>query len=108
VCLTDVPAAANLPRLLGKSQRLHACAFNPQFGVIESLHSFREVSMPENQEVLRQALLTDLAGLRENLDKTWTIVLTLPIGASRTNLELTHQSSSQLVLNMKKTLMEMV
>ena len=64
--------------------------------------------MPENQEVLRQALLTDLAALRENLDKTWTIVLTLPIGTSRTSLELIHQSSSQLVLNMKKTLMEMV
>jgi hypothetical protein len=76
--------------------------------VIQSLHSFREVSMPENQEVLRQALLTDLVALRENLDKTWTIVLTLPIGTSRTNLELIHQSSSQLVLNMKKTLMEMV
>jgi hypothetical protein len=59
--LTDVPAAANLPRLLEKSQRLNACAFNPQSGVIQSLHSFREVSMPENQEVLRQALLTDLA-----------------------------------------------
>jgi hypothetical protein len=51
----------NLPRLLEKTQRLNACAFNPQSGVIQSLHSFREVSMPENQEVLRQALLTDLA-----------------------------------------------
>jgi hypothetical protein len=49
-----------------------------------------------------------LTALRENLDKTWAIVLTLPIGKARTNLELIHQSSSQLVLNMKKTLMEMV
>jgi hypothetical protein len=30
--LTDVPAAASLLRLLGKSQRLNSCAFNPQFG----------------------------------------------------------------------------
>jgi len=44
--------------------------------------------MPENQEMLRQALLTDLAALRENLDKTRTTVLTLPIGKARTNLEL--------------------
>jgi hypothetical protein len=64
--------------------------------------------MPENQEMLRQSLLDDLTALRENLDKTWAIVLSLPIGKARTNLELIHQSSSQLVLNMKKTLMEMV
>jgi hypothetical protein len=49
-----------------------------------------------------------LTALRENLDKTWAIVLRLPIGKARTNLELIHQSSSQLILNMKKTLMEMV
>jgi len=33
-----------------------------------------EVSMPENQEMLRQSLLADLTALRENLDKTWAIV----------------------------------
>jgi hypothetical protein len=64
--------------------------------------------MPENQEMLRQALLTDLAAFRENLDKTWAIVLSLPVGQARTNLERIHQSNAQLVLNMKKTLMEMV
>jgi hypothetical protein len=64
--------------------------------------------MPENQEMLRQALLTDLAGLHTNLDKTWTIVLMLPIGKARTNLELIHQSNVQLGINMKKTLMQMV
>jgi hypothetical protein len=63
--------------------------------------------MPENQEMLRQALLTDLAALRENLDNTWTIVLTLPIGKARTNLERIHQSIVQLGVDMKKTLMEM-
>jgi len=64
--------------------------------------------MPENQEMLRQSLLDDLTARRENLEKTWAIVLSLPTGKARTNLELIHQSSSQLVLNMKKSLMEMV
>jgi hypothetical protein len=64
--------------------------------------------MAENQEILRQSLLTDLIALRENLDKTWTIVLTLPIGKARANLELIHQSSVQLGINMKNTLMEMM
>jgi hypothetical protein len=63
--------------------------------------------MPENQEMLRQSLLADLTALRENLDKTWAIVLSLPIGNARTNLELIHQSNVQLGLNMKKTLMEL-
>ncbi len=63
--------------------------------------------MAENQEVLRQALLSDLAAPRkprQDLDHcadaaNWK---------SQANLELIHQSSSQLVLNMKKTLMEMI
>jgi hypothetical protein len=64
--------------------------------------------MPENQEMLRQSLLTDLTVLRDNLDKTWAIVLSLPIGKVRTNLELIHQSTAQLGLNMRNTLMKMV
>jgi hypothetical protein len=64
--------------------------------------------MPENQERLRQSLLDDLIALHGNFDKTWTIVLSLPVGQARTNLELIHQSNAQLGLNMKKTLMEMV
>ena len=64
--------------------------------------------MPENQDMLCQSLLTDLTALRDNLDKTWTIVLSLPMGSARTNLELIHQSTVQLSLNMKKTLMEMI
>jgi hypothetical protein len=63
--------------------------------------------MPENHEILRQSLLDDLNALRDNLDKTWTIVLSLPTGKARTNLELIHQSSAQLSLSMKKALMEM-
>jgi hypothetical protein len=49
-----------------------------------------------------------LVALHGNLDKTWTIVLSLPVGQARTNLERIHQSNAQLGLNMKKTLMEMV
>jgi hypothetical protein len=64
--------------------------------------------MPENQERLRQLLLADLTALHGNLSKTWAIVLSLPIGKAKTNLELIHQSSVKLGLNMKKTLMEMV
>jgi hypothetical protein len=64
--------------------------------------------MPENQEMLRQSLLADLTALHGNLDKTWAIVLSLPIGKTRTSLELLHQSNAQLGLNMRKTLMEMV
>jgi hypothetical protein len=64
--------------------------------------------MPENQDMLCQSLLTDLTALRDNLNKTWTIVLSLPMGNARTNLELTHQSTLRLSLNMKKTLMEMI
>jgi hypothetical protein len=64
--------------------------------------------MPENHEVLRQSLLDDLTALHGNLDKTWTIVLSLPVGQARTNLERIHQSNAQLGLNMRKTLMEMV
>ena len=64
--------------------------------------------MPENQEGLRQSLLADLATLHGTLDKTWAIVLSLPIEKARTNLELIHQISVELGLNMKKTLMEMV
>jgi hypothetical protein len=64
--------------------------------------------MPENHEVLRQSLLDDLTALHGNLDKTWTIVLSLPVGQTRTNLECIHQSNAQLGLNMRKTLMEMV
>jgi len=64
--------------------------------------------MPENQERLRQSLLDDLIALHSNLDKTWTIILSLPVGQARTNLELIHQSNAQLALSMRKTLMEMV
>ena len=64
--------------------------------------------MPENQERLRQSLLEDLIALHSNLDKTWTIILSLPAGQARTNLELIHQSNAQLGLSMRKTLMEMV
>ncbi len=64
--------------------------------------------MPNNQEILRQSLLDDLTALHGNLDKTWTIVLSLPIGKVRTDLEFVHQSNAQLGLNMRKTLMEMV
>ena len=64
--------------------------------------------MPENHEVLRQSLLDDLTALHGNLDKTWAIVLSLPVGQARTILERIHQSNAQLGLNMKKTLMEMV
>ena len=64
--------------------------------------------MPDNQEILRQSLLADLTTLRENIDKTWTIVLSLPIGKARTDLELIHQSTAQLSLNMKKTLTKMM
>ena len=64
--------------------------------------------MPENQEKLRQSLLDDLNILHSNLDKTWTIALSLPVGKARTDLELLHQSNAQLSLNMRKTLMEMV
>jgi hypothetical protein len=64
--------------------------------------------MPDNQEILHQSLLADLTALRDNIDKTWAIVLSLPIGKARTNLELIHQSTAQLSLNMKKTLMEMI
>lgn len=52
----------------------------------------REVQMPDHQEILRQSLLTDLTTLRDNLDKAWTIVLSLPIGKVRTNLELSTES----------------
>jgi hypothetical protein len=58
--------------------------------------------MPENQERLRQSLLDDLIALRGNLDKTWTIILSLPVGQARTNLERIHQSNAQLGLNMNK------
>lgn len=64
--------------------------------------------MPDDQEMLRQSLLTDLIALRDNLDNTWAIVQSLPIGKARTNLELIHQSNVQLGLNMKDTLMELV
>ena len=52
--------------------------------------------MPENQEGLRQSLLADLATLHGPLDKTWAIVLSLPIEKARTNLELIHQISVEL------------
>jgi hypothetical protein len=64
--------------------------------------------MPENQEILRQSLLADLTALHGNLDKTWTIALSLPVGKTRTELERIHQSCGQLGLNMRRTLMEMV
>lgn len=64
--------------------------------------------MPENHGMLRQSLRDDLTALHGNLDKTWAIVLSLPVGQVRTNFEHIHQSNAQLVLNMKKTLMEMV
>jgi hypothetical protein len=64
--------------------------------------------MLNNQEILRQSLLDDLTALRGNLDKTWTIALSLPLGKTRTDLELIHQSCAQLGLNMRRTLMEMV
>jgi hypothetical protein len=64
--------------------------------------------MSENQERLRQSLLAGLTALHGNLDKIWAIVLSLPPGEARTNLEFIHQSSVELGLNMKKTLMEMV
>jgi hypothetical protein len=60
--------------------------------------------MPENQEMLRQSLLDDLTVLHDNLDKTWAIMLSLPIGKARTSLELIHQSNAQLGLNMRKTM----
>ena len=64
--------------------------------------------MPENREMLRQSLLADLTVLHGNLEKTWTIALSLPVGKTRTELELIHQSCGQLGLNMRRTLMEMI
>jgi hypothetical protein len=64
--------------------------------------------MPLKQEILRQSLLDDLTALHGNLDKTWTIALSLPVGKTRTDLELIHQSCAQLGLNMRRKLMEMV
>jgi hypothetical protein len=52
--------------------------------------------MPENQERLRQSLLADLTALHGNLSKTWAIVLSLPIGKAKTNLELIHQSKCEI------------
>jgi hypothetical protein len=64
--------------------------------------------MPENQEILRQSLLADLTALHDNLEKTWTIALSLPVGKTRTDLEPIHQSCLQLGLNMRRTLMGMI
>ncbi len=63
--------------------------------------------MPENREILRQSLLADLTVLHGNLEKTWTIALSL-VGKTRTDLELIHQNCAQLGLNMRRTLMEMI
>jgi hypothetical protein len=63
-----------------------------------------KVHMPDDQEILRHSIFTDLTVLRDNLDKTWAIVQSLPIGRARSNLELIHQGSMQL----KKTLMELM
>jgi hypothetical protein len=51
--------------------------------------------MPDNQEILRQSLLDDLTALHGNLDKTWTIALSLPVGKARTDLN----SSIKVVRN---------
>jgi hypothetical protein len=64
--------------------------------------------MPENQEMPRPSLLADLTALHGNLEKTWTIALSLPVEKTRTDLELIHQSCAQLGLSMRRTLMEMV
>jgi hypothetical protein len=51
--------------------------------------------MPENHAIFRHSLLDDLTALHGNLDKTWTIVLSPPVGKAITDLELVHQSCAQ-------------
>jgi hypothetical protein len=58
-------------------------------------------------EEFRQRLLIDVQLLRENNDALWEIAQRLPLGDLKTSLEFVHQSSAQVTVNLKKTLMEM-
>jgi hypothetical protein len=60
--------------------------------------------MPPNYEEFRNQLLMDVLLLQDRHDHIWTITQELPLGDLRTSLELVHQSSAQVTLNLQKTL----
>jgi hypothetical protein len=85
----------------------------------EAINPTSEITIPERPLIRNSVIQSHRPHLRgiyarksgklhSNLDKTWTIILSLPVGQARTNLELIHQSNAQLGLSMRKTLMEMV
>ena len=59
-------------------------------------------------EEFRQRLLIDVMLLRDLHDRVWKIAQSLPLGEVKNSLEMTHQAADHLIVNLRKTLMEMV
>jgi hypothetical protein len=97
-----------LLRLLGESQRLNAYAFSTAVRRDRAAAPIVRGAYVRKSGNVTPCTSHDLAALHRDLDKTWTMVLTLPIGKARTNLELIQQSNVKSGINMKKILMEMV
>ncbi len=64
--------------------------------------------MNSTSDELRQRLLIDVMLLREHHDRIWQVAQAMPLGETKTKLELEHQGVEQLTLNLRKTLMEML
>jgi hypothetical protein len=63
--------------------------------------------VPSTSEEFRQRLLIDVMLLRDHHDRIWKIAQSMPLGDIKDSLEMTHQSADQVILNLRKTLMEM-
>jgi hypothetical protein len=64
--------------------------------------------MNSTPDEFRQSLLIDVMLLHEHHDRIWKVAQAVPLGESRTKLELEHQDVEQLTLNLRRTLMEML
>jgi hypothetical protein len=66
-----------------------------------------EVSMQPTPDEFRQRLLIDVMLLRDYHDRIWKIFQSLPLGEVKNSLEMAHQAANHLIVNLRKTLMEM-
>jgi len=59
-------------------------------------------------EEFRQRLLMDVLLLGDLQDRVWKIAPSLPRGEVKNSLEMTHPAADHLIVNLRKTLLEMV
>jgi hypothetical protein len=63
--------------------------------------------MPTTPDEFRLRLLADVKALQDHHNQIRRIVQSMPLGETRSSLERAHQIGVELVVNLRRTLMEM-